>query len=295
MATVLASLLSSGSVSWLFYADRVAQFPIGIFSIALASVLLPALSNASARQDTATFNKSLSDSLRFTSFFIIPMAAGIWSLALPIIQVLFERGAFTHDSSIKTSHALEALALGLWASSCHSMLIRAFIAKKDTITPTGIGACSLIINVCASLLLIGPLSLETGTSRFLSLLRNLQTSLLYVCPFSSNLGHVGLALASSIAACGSLLLVVVMFNLKMKQFPWRVFLVATLKALLATLVMILGIKYGISSTQQPLMQCLYGTMWGIASFVVVSYLLRSRELLDTLGALKRRVTTSQRL
>lgn len=288
MATVLASLLSSGSVSWLFYADRVAQFPIGIFSIALASVLLPALSNASARKDTATFNRSLSDSLRFTSFFIIPMAAGLWSLALPIIQLLFERGAFSHESSIKTSHALKALALGLWASSCHSMIIRAFIAKKDTTTPTGIGFVALILNVCASLLLIGPLAPDTHASRLVSLIRNLQTSLLYVCPFSAHLGHVGLALASSIAAFGSLILVVTVFTIKIRQFPWRGFLVATTKSLVATLVMMLGITYSIGTTESPLLQCLYGSCAGSVIFLVTSYLLKSKELLDALATIKRR-------
>ena len=68
IATLLASLLPSGSVSWLFYADRIAQFPIGIFSVALASVLLPALSTASANADSDRFRRSLADSLRYTSF-----------------------------------------------------------------------------------------------------------------------------------------------------------------------------------------------------------------------------------
>jgi putative peptidoglycan lipid II flippase len=91
LVTILASLLPTGSVSWLFYADRVAQFPIGIFSIALASVLLPALSHASARADIDSFRRNISNSLRFTSFCVIPMAAGIWGLALPITRLLFVR------------------------------------------------------------------------------------------------------------------------------------------------------------------------------------------------------------
>ena len=290
MATALASLLSSGSVSWLFYADRIAQFPIGIFSIALASVLLPALSNASAQKDEATFYRSLSDSLRFTSFFIIPMAAGLWSLSLPIIQVLFERGAFNHDSSIRTSHALRALALGLWATSCHSMIIRAFIAKKDTRTPTIIGACSLMIYLCASLLLIGPLAPHIHPSRLVSLIRNLQTSLIYISPISADLGHVGLALASSIAAFGSLVLVVIMFSVKIQHFPWRAFLSAITKTLIASCVMTLGVRYCVQLTHVPLLQCIYGASIGVSLFLAVSYILRSQELLDTIATILRRRT-----
>jgi putative peptidoglycan lipid II flippase len=137
--TLLASLKGEGSVSWLFYADRVAQFPLGIFSIALASVLLPTLSKAAAGNDSGTFSDSLAISLRYTTFVILPMSAIIWSLALPIVQLLFERGKFTPLSSLMTSAALQALALGLWAVSFHSMVVRAFIAKKDTVTPTVIG------------------------------------------------------------------------------------------------------------------------------------------------------------
>lgn len=219
------------------------------------------------------------------------MAAGLWSLSLPIIEVLFERGAFNHDSSIRTSHALQALALGLWATSCHSMIIRAFIAKKDTRTPTVIGACSLMIYLCASLLLIGPLAPHIHPSRLVSLIRNLQTSLIYISPLSADLGHVGLALASSIAAFGSLVLVVIMFCVKIRHFPWRIFLSAVTKTLVASCVMTVGVRYCVQSTQVPLLQCLYGASAGVSIFLVVSYIVRSQELLDTVATIVRRRTT----
>ena len=293
IATLLASLLPTGSVSWLFYADRVAQFPIGVFSIALASVLLPALANASANADTDAFHKRISDSLRFTSFCIIPMAAGIWTLALPITQLLFQRGEFSLESSIKTAQALRALSLGLWASSCHSMLVRAFIARKDTITPTAIGICSLIINLVAALLLVGPLSPAETTQRLVASVVNLQTSLRYLIPWHASFGHVGLALASSIAAFGSLLLVVALFAVRIRNFPWRVFTGSTLKAGIAAAAMMATLNYCAPLWPTPLMECAMGMILGPLVFGAVACIVRSRELLDCISVIRLRLRNSR--
>lgn len=286
IATLLASLLPTGSVSWLFYADRVAQFPVGIFSIALASVLLPALSNASATADHERFHRSLGDSLRYTNFFMIPMAAGIWALALPITQMLFERGAFTSESSLRTSQALQALSVGLWASSCHSMLVRAFIARKDTITPTLIALCTLVVNVCASLLLMGPLSPIDHSSALVGYARNLQTSLSFLIPYNASMGHVGLALASSIAAYSSLALVVLFFAIKIRHFPWRSFSSSTARSMIAAAVMVAVIRTTTSWCSGPLTQCAIGILAGGLTFVVVSLLVRSREAREALTVMR---------
>ncbi len=289
IATLLASLLPTGSVSWLFYADRVAQFPIGVFSIALASVLLPALANASANADTDTFHKRIADSLRFTSFCIIPMAVGIWTLALPITQLLFQRGEFSPESSVKTAQALRALSLGLWASSCHSMLVRAFIARKDTITPTAIGICALIINIAAALLLVGPLSLGENPQRLVSSVVNLQTSLRYLLPWHGSFGHVGLALASSVAAFGSFLLVVGLFAVRIRNFPWRVFTSSTLKAGLAAASMMATLNYFGPLWPTPLVECTMGMIIGPLVFGAVAFMVRSRELLDCIAVIRLRL------
>jgi putative peptidoglycan lipid II flippase len=289
VGTLLASLLPTGSVSWLFYADRVAQFPIGIFSIALASVLLPALANASANADTKTFHRNLSDSLRFTNFCIIPMAVGIWALALPITRLLFERGAFSYDSALKTSYALQALSVGLWASSCHSMLVRAFIARKDTITPTIIGVCSLALNLCASLLLMGPIARGELDGVFVKAMVNLQTSLLYLLPVGLSLGHVGLALASSIAAMGSLLLVATLFCFSIGNFPARSFLISTIKSSVSAIIMLNVIQLSSGQFTAPFAACAIGIPTGVLVYFLASYLLRSQELFDAIAVLRRRL------
>jgi putative peptidoglycan lipid II flippase len=286
IATILASLLPTGSVSWLFYADRVAQFPIGIFSIALASVLLPALSNASAKADTDGFRRNISNSLRFTSFCVIPMAAGIWGLALPITQLLFERGAFSSESSVQTARALQALCFGLWASSCHSMIVRAFIARRDTLTPTMIGLVSLCITIGVSLVLMGPIATSQQSPRIVVGLASLQASLLTTSSLGSSLGHVGLALASSTSAAASLLLIITIFHLKIGAFPWREFAASTLKSTAAAGSMIAALVMCRFISSSPAVLCACGAFIGLISYCGVAWLLRSREMLETLHVVK---------
>ena len=282
MSTILSSLLPSGSVSWLFYADRVAQFPIGVFSVALASVLLPALANASAKSDDSAFTRNLSNSLRYTSFCIIPMSVGIAVLSLPITKLLFERGAFDQVSSLKTALALQALCFGLWASSCYSMLARAFIARKDTLTPSLIGIASLMINLIVSLSLMGALKVGSDAGYITRTLGALQIAVTGVFPFSSNLGHVGLAAASSVAALASLVFTLWLFRFKLGVFPWSDFISATWRSLGASLCMAVVVKLVIGTIQNPVWACVFGMFLGAATFIVASFLVNSRELKEAL-------------
>lgn len=286
IGTFLASLLPSGSVSWLFYADRIAQFPIGIFSVALASVLLPALAHASARADHTTFSKSLGDSLRFTSFCVIPMACGIWALSVPIVQMLFERGAFDYTSTLKTADALRALCWGLWAASCHSMLARAFIARRDTVTPSVIGLATLSINVIVSLLLMGEITLQDTSNSLVVYLSIIQIKLQNISTIHPNLEHVGLAVASSCAAIISLILILVLFCGRIGNFPWSSFMASTIRSVIASLLMVFIIRTAVPVVSTPMLSCLLGTVIGLITYIVVLYILQSRELRETLTVMR---------
>jgi putative peptidoglycan lipid II flippase len=287
ISTLLASLLTEGSISWLFYADRVAQFPVGIFSVALASVLLPMLANASANSDTDQFRTGLANSLRFTSFAIIPMAAGIWVLAVPLTSLLFERGAFTRHSTLMTASAIQALAIGLWASSCYSMVMRAFIAKKDTVTPTLIGVCSLLVYLASALLLMGPVDPVAGSVA--SIIAATQNALYSVIPTFGAQGHVGLALASSIGALFSLLLAIIIYTVKLNNFPWGAFLRSFTTSVAASCAMIAAVRMAAPFEASPLTTTIIGTIVGAVAYVFASLILRSKEMSDTVGLLRRKL------
>ena len=288
ISTLLASLLAEGSISWLFYADRVAQFPVGIFSVALASVLLPMLANASATSNTEKFKSGLSDSLRFTSFAILPMAGGIWVLAVPLTTLLFERGAFSHNSTLMTAAAIQALALGLWASSCYSMVMRAFFAKKDTITPTIIGICSLLIYLALALILMGPI--PSSQDWLISCIGTLQASLASLTPSVTPQAHVGLALASSIVALFSLAMAITLYTLKIGHFPWRPFLTSLLRGVVGTLAMVVAVKLSTPLDTHPFIACVTGVGVGVLSYVLTLFILGSQEMRETVSLIRRKMT-----
>lgn len=292
ISTLLASLLTEGSISWLFYADRVAQFPVGIFSVALASVLLPMLANASATSNAEQFRSGLADSLRFTSFAILPMAGGIWILAIPLTTLLFERGAFTHHSTLMTAAAIQAMAFGLWASSCYSMVMRAFIAKKDTVTPTLIGVCSLGVYLVSALSMMGPISSPSTTIG--AIISATQSSLYSIVPTIAAQGHVGLALASSFSALFSLVLAITIYTVKVGNFPWKSFLRSLATSITATLVMLVAVSTATPFEAPPLVAALVGVVVGAASYAIALLVLRSREMSETVGVLRRKLSQRQK-
>lgn len=274
--TLLASLLGEGSVSWLFYADRVAQFPLGIFSIALASVLLPTLTKAAAGNDSSSFSDSLAISLRYTTFIILPMSAMIWALAHPIVQLLFERGKFTPTSSLMTSAALQGLSLGLWAVSFHSMIVRAFIARKDTVTPTIVGCITLISNLVLSLLLMGRLP-DSGVG-ITSIVSSVQNSMLQFFPIYPELGHIGIALASSLSSFISLSILLMFYEKKIGIFPTQIVLSTIVRSCAGIAALLYTVQLLQPFLQNPLNKIILCSLGGGCSYLATQFILRSKEV-----------------
>ena len=157
VGTLLASFLQEGSISWLYYADRLVQFPLGIFAIAIATAALPSLSADAALKNHSQFQGTLNHALCLVFFIALPSTAGLLILGRPIVELLFERGAFTAEASAMTTDALACYVLGLWAFSGMRVLIAAFYALQDTKTPVKVAIIALGVNVISSLLLMGPL------------------------------------------------------------------------------------------------------------------------------------------
>ncbi|NLF24413.1 MAG: murein biosynthesis integral membrane protein MurJ [Deltaproteobacteria bacterium] len=274
--TLLASLLQNGSISWLFYADRIAQLPIGVFTVALASVLLPALSSAAAAADHRAFALKLTDALRYTSFFIIPVSAGLFFFAEPVVALVFERGAFNRAATSATAVAVQAMCIGLWSVSCTSMAMRAFIARKDTLTPALIGALALFTGTLLSLLLMGPP--QSGTQGVLSRMVTWTQSLLADYFFTARLGHVGLALSSGLAQIVSLLTLIILLERRKLGIDWRPFVRSTYRALFGSAVMLAGLMYMDSFSFSHVSSLLIGLPLAGLLYTLTSAMLRSPEL-----------------
>lgn len=147
LSTLLASFLPQGSISYLYYADRLVQFPLGVFGIAVGTAALPSLSRLAADKAMDDFRQALDSSLGLTSFIALPAAAGLMGLAGPIITFLFERGAFGPGAASSTSEALIAYGIGLPAIALVRPLVSAFYALEDTKTPVKIAFVCMLTNV----------------------------------------------------------------------------------------------------------------------------------------------------
>lgn len=168
--TFVASFLQQGSISWLYYADRLMEFPLGIFGIALGTVILPHLSEHHARNEHAGFSDTLDWGLRAVLTVTLPSAVGLAVLAGPILSTLFEYGEFTAHDVTQSSYALMTYAAGLTGFIMVKVLAPGYYARQDTRTPVKIGVVAMLTNVVLCALLAWPLK------------------------------HAGLALATSIAA-----------------------------------------------------------------------------------------------
>jgi putative peptidoglycan lipid II flippase len=153
----LASHLAEGSISALQYAIRLFQLPLGLFVVSVGSVLLPKLSTHAAEKDTKSFVQALCESAKFSLFILLPATAGLFALAQPIIQLLFEHGNFTREDTIVTMYALINYLPGLLGYGLAYLLTRAFYAQQDTRTPLVVGALTVAINVVLDYALVGPM------------------------------------------------------------------------------------------------------------------------------------------
>ena len=289
--TVLASVLPSGSVSYLWYADRVFEFPLGIFAVAIGTAALPSFSAQAARGAYDELRRSLSFSIRMTNFIALPAAVGIMTLATPITAVLFQRGAFGYDQAVLTAAALSAFAVGLWSVSMVRLIVPAFYAMEDTRTPVLTAAGAFVANCCFSLLLMGPVG-TAGESRVADAIAvATQTISLF------NLRHAGLALSTSLAATVNLVLLAVLLRRRLGALGARELLSSFGRSLVASLAMIPVVRYVAGLTDWAahghlLMHAtvlLAAVSAGIAVFAVVAALLGGSEVQSVTRLVRQRL------
>ena len=152
-----ATSLQTGSVSFLYYANRVTELTLGIFAISLSTVILPTLSRATADHDREKVRGLLSMAMRLLLFVTVPATLGLIALRVPIIHVLFERGRFTREDTFLTASALAYYAIGLLPFAAVNLLATAFYAHRDTRTPVKIGALTFFLHLGLNFALRGPM------------------------------------------------------------------------------------------------------------------------------------------
>ena len=154
--TIFASFLVTGSVSWLYYADRLMEFPAGVLGAALGTILLPSLSKHHADGSPAQYSRLLDWGLRVTLLLALPAAAALAVLAMPLIATLFHYGRFSAEDAWMTREALVAYSLGLVGMILVKILAPGFYARQNVATPVKIGLLTLAATQAMNLAFIGP-------------------------------------------------------------------------------------------------------------------------------------------
>ena len=268
VGTILASLLPGGSVTYLFYADRIMEFPLGIFAIAIGTAALPSFSKHVAAGQMDELKSSISFSLRLMLFLTIPSMVALMALHLPIISVLFQRGAFDAQAAIYTGQALFCYALGLWAFSVLRVFISSFYSLQDSKWPLKAAIMTLIVNVLFSLALMYPLK------------------------------HNGIALAGSISATVNVLILAFVLRNKIGSFLDRTFYISLFKIALSSVGMLgsIGIiEYFIpwnthAGLHSRLIFLISSVVAGAFVFFISAYLLKSQEIYALINMVKKRLS-----
>lgn len=169
--TIFASFLISGSVSWMYYADRLMEFPSGVLAVALGTILLPSLSKSFAKGDYKLYSELLDWGLRLCFLLALPAAVALGVISKPLVSTLFEYGHFNQSDTLMTQEALIAYSVGLLGLMLIKVLAPGFYSRQNIKTPVKIAIMTLVLTQLLNLAFIGPLK------------------------------HAGLALSISIAAC----------------------------------------------------------------------------------------------
>lgn len=201
--TVFASFLKVGSVTWLFYTDRLADFPLGVFGVAIATVILPHLSRRHAEQSVDHFSRALDWGLRLLMLIGVPAGLGLAVFSMPLVASCFTYGEFNVNDLLQTQKSLITISLGLPAFMMVKILASGFYARQDIKTPVKVGVIAMVANTVMCALFIYPLA------------------------------HAGLTLASALAGyinCGTLLFLLIRRGFYKPTKGWARFMMQLLVA-----------------------------------------------------------------
>lgn len=254
----IASFLPPGSVSFLNYGNRLVQFPLGVFGIAVGTAILPTLSRQAVEGDLSRLKDTFSLGLRLVLFVSMPAMVGLMILGEPIIQLLFQRGAFDYLATVGSAKALFYYSMGLCAYAGVKVTVPVFYSLKDTKTPVKISIIAMTVNIFLNLILA----------------------------FMTPLKHAGLALATALSSMLNMGWLIFILRQRLGRLGGRMILASFARTALASAIMGLLCYLAIHSfsfidqSQWAKIALLGGcTVGGAGIFLLLSHLLGSEELL----------------
>ena len=261
--TMLATFLPTGSVSWLYYSDRLAELPLGVFAVAIATVILPNLSRHHASASTEAYSETLDWALKMILVIAVPAAAALTLLAEPILVTLFYYGdVMTMRDMTMATLSLRAYAVGLIAFMLIKVLAPGFFARQDMRTPVRIGVIAMATNMVLNLLFVVPLH------------------------FYWQIGHVGLAAATSVSAFLNALLLFIFLRKQGIYKPsnqWKKFMLSLTSSVTLMLLVLIYLGHWLGALDQTLWQQM--TWWqrsgNIVALCATGFLVYAGALLAT--------------
>ena len=259
--TLFASFLPTGSISWLYYSDRLIQFPLGVFGVAISTVVLPHLSENHAKTDLQGYKNSLDWALRLIVLIGIPSAVGIATLSGPMLTTLFGYGKFNAFDVLMAQKSLISFAFGLVFFMLLKVVVSAFYARQDMKTPVKAALWAMGLNIVANLILIKPLA------------------------------HAGVALATSISSAFDVIFLLIVLHRsniwRLSRAWYRTLLATGISATLMGLILHYGTA-NISHWQQwhAGTRIWHLALWVIAAkfiYMICTYMCRIRKI-DWVGA-----------
>jgi len=269
--TIFASFLPSGSVTYLFFADRLMEFPLGIFAIAIGMASFPSLSGLASQGRMEELKETISFIFRLVSFISVPAMVGLIALKTPIINLLFQRGLFDYSATEKTAFALLFYSVGLWAIAGSRTIVPAFYSLQDTWTPLKIALACLGTNVILNTIFI----------------------------FFTPLMHGGLALATSLSSMLNLVLLFWRLGPKLGGLDirknikslFRIFLCSLPMGLAAYLICSPGNWSTTGNIGEKVLLLLTGIVVGLGIYLAFSYWLKNEEMLFLVKMVRKRRLT----
>jgi putative peptidoglycan lipid II flippase len=263
--TWFASYLGDGAITWLYTAFRLMQFPIGMFGVAIASVVLPTVSRSAAQANLDYFREKISEGLKLALFLTVPASVGLAVLAKPIIAVIYQRGAFTTFDTAQTALVLQAYTIGLAGYACIKVLAPPFYALDLPRIPVRISMTGIVINII------------------------LNSVFIYVL----KLGVLSLALSTSIVALINVLQLA--FELRSRVGAYGQMMKFFVQIILSSTIMGLGV-YGLKILLEPrcvhfwaqLFMLAIAVCAGVAIFTFTSWILKMKEIHMLLPILRKR-------